>query len=72
MARQPGWAAAANPQQAERAFNAWWTRNENLEINGLILARDYAVLHNKGKKVVNAINSDLRDAVCRSLRGERK
>ncbi len=70
MARHPGWSAVANPEKAEHAFKSWCTRDCTLDINALILARDYAVLHNKGKKVVDAINSDLREAVCSSLRGE--
>jgi hypothetical protein len=73
MSRQPGWSAVANPQKAEDAFNAWCTRSNTLSINELILARDYAVLRGKMKRVIEELNSDLRDAVCASIRrGEQK
>jgi hypothetical protein len=61
--RQSGWSAIANPQKALGSFAAWSSGGKPLNVQSLLLARDYAVVHRKGRKVVKALNSDLREAV---------
>jgi hypothetical protein len=62
--RQPGWAAVANVEAAKTAFDKWNTRTHTLTVHELVLARDHAALTRQCGKVIDAINADLRRAVC--------
>lgn len=58
--RQAGWSAVANPEAAKAAFERWSNGEVLNDTHTLTLARDYAVLNNKGHKVIDRINNDLR------------
>jgi hypothetical protein len=64
--RQAGWSAAANSKKAREAFDAW-KNGETLDVRTLTLTRDFAVLHCKGARVVNAINRALRVATINAV-----
>lgn len=64
--REAGWSAVGNPEAALSAFKAWENESKTdcktLDVQSLILARDYAALNKKGDAVVEAINTDLQMA----------
>lgn len=66
--RKAGWSAIANPQLARVAYDEWLVGEKTLNVNELILARDYTVI-NQIPAATEALNADLRNAICRAITG---
>lgn len=67
--RKAGWSAVANPQLAREAYSAWLFKEKSLNVNELILARDYSVINQLPPATTEALNADLRNAICKAILG---